>query len=147
MACGRSYTSFCWIFKESRAVSGGGQIYDQYGGTSQDKLYRDIEWKFRKNNKTNDTAGCYQAVKPKIFAGDEWVQSTKNSILGNTRMFHEKLRPYQLITELGKTWQKKVWKGVHTFVLIIFEVKAKAKKDKNCEKMLPDSRRDETPRL
>lgn len=64
-----------------------------------------------KSNKTNDTARHYQAAKPKIFAGDEeWVQSMKNLILGNTRMLHEKLRPYQLVAELGKTWQEECGK-------------------------------------
>lgn len=35
-----------------------------------------------KNNKTNDAAGCYQAAKSKIFAGDaQWVSYIKNLIL------------------------------------------------------------------
>lgn len=45
----------------------------------------------------------------------------------------KQLSPYQLVIELGKTLQEKCG-SIHTFVLIIFEVKVNCQQSKNREK-------------
>lgn len=46
-----------------------------------------------KSNAKNDTAGYYQAAKPKIFAGDVgWVPYIKTLILGNSGLFYEEIK-------------------------------------------------------